>query len=105
MKTITGINPAVRETRTDNDGSSLWKENETKRYGNDLPYNRKCPEKKITGYEAWILSSNRQALKWVGLRPSGKYELNHGGLKVVLQKFHIQEKHYSAKYSNKQKKL
>lgn len=62
-------------------------------------------KKKFTGYEAWILSSNRQALKWVGLRPSVKYELNHGGLNVVLQKFLIREKHYSAKYSNKPKKL
>ncbi len=44
------------------------------------------------GYDAWILSSNNQAFKWTGLKPSGSYELNHGGLKVFLKKFPVRER-------------
>ncbi|MCD6201162.1 MAG: class I SAM-dependent RNA methyltransferase [Bacteroidales bacterium] len=45
------------------------------------------------GYDAWILSSNNQAFKWIGLKPSNRYELNHGGLKVFLKKFPVRENH------------
>ena len=41
------------------------------------------------GFEAWILSSNFQALKFVGLKPSKKIPLKNGALDVKLQKYEL----------------
>ena len=46
----------------------------------------------FAGYDAWILSSNNQAFKRIGLKPSARYELNHGGLKVFLKKFPVRNR-------------
>ncbi|HHJ11247.1 MAG TPA: class I SAM-dependent RNA methyltransferase [Bacteroidetes bacterium] len=54
------------------------------------------------GYDAWILSSNNHTFKWIGMRPSKQYELNHGGLKVFLKKFHFRERYYPQNTSNRQ---
>lgn len=44
-----------------------------------------------TGYNAWILSSNRSALKHIGLRPSGKITLYNGPLECRFQKYSLYE--------------
>jgi putative N6-adenine-specific DNA methylase len=36
------------------------------------------------GYDAWIISSDREALKHVGLKPSGKRTLYNGSLECLL---------------------
>lgn len=41
------------------------------------------------GYEVWLLSSNKEALKHVGLRTSAKHTLFNGPLECKFQKFSI----------------
>jgi len=41
------------------------------------------------GYEAWLLSSNFEALKHIGLHPSMKYILFNGALECKFQQFRI----------------
>ena len=41
----------------------------------------------FTGFDAWIISSNRQALKHIGLRPSKKITLFNGPLECSFQHF------------------
>ena len=43
----------------------------------------------FSGYEAWLLSSNMEALKNVGLRPSKKIKLFNGSLECRFQKFEL----------------
>jgi putative N6-adenine-specific DNA methylase len=48
-------------------------------------------KKKYKGYEAWILSANLAALKFIGLHPEKKYDLINGSLKCKFQKYLIYE--------------
>lgn len=41
------------------------------------------------GYEAWIISSNKDALKHVGLRPAKKMTLYNGALECKYQKYEL----------------
>jgi len=41
------------------------------------------------GFEAWLLSSNFQALKFLGLKPSKKIPLKNAALDVKLQKYEL----------------
>ncbi len=43
------------------------------------------------GWDAWLISSNREALKRVGLRPSKKITLYNGALECSFQKFEMYE--------------
>ena len=43
------------------------------------------------GWDAWLISSNRDALKHVGLRPSRKITLFNGALECSFQKFELYE--------------
>ncbi len=43
------------------------------------------------GWNAWIISSNREALKHVGLRPSRRITLYNGALECSFQKFEMYE--------------
>ena len=43
----------------------------------------------FTGFEAWIFSSNFEALKFIGLRPSRKIPLKNGALDCKLQKYEL----------------
>ena len=51
-----------------------------KMIGNQLKRN-------FAGWEAWIISSNLEAMKFVGLRPDKKYKLFNGPLEVQLAKY------------------
>ena len=44
-----------------------------------------------SGWNAWLISSNRDALKHVGLRPSRKITLFNGALECSFQKFELYE--------------
>lgn len=44
-----------------------------------------------SGWDAWLISSNRDALKHVGLRPSRKITLFNGALECSFQKFELYE--------------
>jgi len=41
------------------------------------------------GYEAWIISSNKEAIKRIGLRPSKKYQLFNGRLECKFHRFDL----------------
>jgi putative N6-adenine-specific DNA methylase len=51
-----------------------------KSIGNQLKRN-------FAGWEAWVISSNLEAMKFVGLRPDKKYKLFNGPLEVQLAKY------------------
>lgn len=44
-----------------------------------------------SGWDAWLISSNREALKHVGLRPSRRITLFNGALECSFQKFELYE--------------
>ena len=44
-----------------------------------------------TGFDAWIISSNKEALKNVGLRPSEKLKLYNGPLECSYRKYELYE--------------
>ena len=44
---------------------------------------------KYSGFSAWILSSNFEALKQIGLKPSFKSTLYNGALECKFQKFDL----------------
>lgn len=46
-------------------------------------------KQKFAGWEGWIISSNKSALKKVGLRPSAKYNLFNGPLECKLHKYEM----------------
>lgn len=50
--------------------------------------------------DAWIISSNMRALKFVGLRPSRKIKLFNGPLECRLQKFELYKGKKSDRYTN-----
>ena len=60
-------------------------------------------KKNFAGYDAWILSSNKNAFKWIGLKPAATYELNHGGLRVTFKKFPVRNHLYPGKRTVRQK--
>lgn len=45
----------------------------------------------FSGYEAWLISSNQEALKYIGLRPSQKMTLFNGALECKFQKYELYE--------------
>ena len=53
-----------------------------KEIGNTMKFN-------YNGWNAWIISANIQALKFVGLRPSRKIKLFNGPLECRLNKFEL----------------
>jgi putative N6-adenine-specific DNA methylase len=48
-------------------------------------------KKKYEGYSAWIISSNREAFKYVGLRPSKKIPVFNGQLECRFMRFDMYE--------------
>ena len=55
-------------------------------------------KKKYKGYSAWILSSSKDAIKMVGLRPSKKITLFNGPLECRFHQFTIFEGSMKEKY-------
>jgi putative N6-adenine-specific DNA methylase len=46
-------------------------------------------KKSFAGYEAWIISSNKEALKNLGLQTSQKLTLYNGPLEVKFHKYEL----------------
>ncbi|MFC2100766.1 class I SAM-dependent RNA methyltransferase, partial [Bacteroidota bacterium] len=80
-------NPPYGERLVENDLIALYKE-----IGNVL-------KQKYTGYKAWIISSDMNALKFVGLKPSQKITLYNGQLECRFVKFELYEGSKKSKYS------
>ena len=73
------INPPYGERIKPDDIVQLYKE-----IGDALKQNYK-------GYNAWIISSDLNALKHIGLKPTKKIAINNGPLECKLHKFEIFE--------------
>lgn len=56
-------------------------------------------KKNYTGYDAWIISSNKEALKHLGLRTSKKLTLQNGPLEVKFHKYEMYRGSKKAKYN------
>ena len=54
-------------------------------------------KKNFKGFEAWIISSNKDALKLIGLKPSKKIDVYNGPLECKFEKFDIFEGSYKDK--------
>ena len=76
------INPPYGERLEEKDIVNLYKG-----IGNTLKRNFK-------GYEAWVISSNIEVLKLIGLKPSKKIEVYNGSLDCRFYKFEIFEGSY-----------
>lgn len=48
-------------------------------------------KQEFAGYKAWLISSNKEALKYIGLRPSQKMTLFNGALECKFQKYELYE--------------
>lgn len=55
-------------------------------------------KQRFAGYEAWVLSSNMEALKQIGLHPSKKITLFNGPLECKFLKFSLYEGSKKGKY-------
>lgn len=71
------INPPYGERLEEKDIAALYKN-----IGNSLKRNFK-------GFEAWVLTTNSDNVKNIGLKPSVKIELNNGPLQCKFEKFEI----------------
>lgn len=74
---IVMMNPPYGERLKKNDIESFYE-----RIGNQL-------KKSFTGYEAWIISNNKEALKKVGLKPSAKIPLINGALECNFLRYNL----------------
>ena len=81
------INPPYGERLEEKDIVNLYKG-----IGNALKHNFK-------GYEAWVISSNKEVLKLIGLKPSKKIEVYNGSLDCRFVKFDI----FDGKYKDMKK--
>ncbi len=81
------INPPYGERMKKNDINDFYK-----MIGDALKAN-------YVGYDAWILTSNKEALKNLGLRPSKKLTLFNGPLEVKLHKYEMYKGSKKAKYT------
>jgi putative N6-adenine-specific DNA methylase len=57
-------------------------------------------KQKYKGCEAWIITGNLDAAKFIGLRPSKKKDMNNGGLACKLLKFEMYEGSKKQKYND-----
>ena len=46
-------------------------------------------KRNFKGFEAWVLTTNSDNVKNIGLKPSVKFELNNGPLQCKFEKFEI----------------
>ncbi len=61
-------------------------------------------KQKYSGYDIWVLSSNKDAMKKFGLRPSANLTLFNGALECKFQKFTMYRGSVKSKYSNQNSK-
>jgi putative N6-adenine-specific DNA methylase len=56
------------------------------------------------GYEAWVISSNKEVLKLIGLKPSKKIEVYNGSLDCRFVKFDIFDGSYKDMKKNSERR-
>lgn len=83
------MNPPYGERLEQDEINDFYKE-----IGNKL-------KRDFAGWNAWILSSNAEALKFIGLKPSRKIKLYNGSLECKFQKFTLYD---GSKKAKKQKR-
>jgi len=69
-----------------------------KMIGNQLKRN-------FPGWEAWIVSSNLEAMKFIGLKPEEKHKLFNGPLEVQLAKYTLFEGDFKTMKKKKRKRI
>lgn len=79
QEAIMVMNPPYDERLEEENISELYKE-----IGDRL-------KNEFSGYTTWIISSNKDALKSIGLRPSQKFTVYNGQLECKFQKFDLYE--------------
>lgn len=84
------INPPYGERLVEDNISELYKN-----IGDYL-------KKKFGGYQAWLLTSNREAAKSIGLHASKKIQLYNGALECRFLKFDLYEGSRKTKYAAKE---
>ena len=84
------INPPYGERLAEDNINALYKE-----IGDYL-------KKKFGGYQAWVLTSNREAAKSIGLHPSRKIQLYNGALECRFLKFELYSGSRKAKFAGKE---
>jgi hypothetical protein len=82
------INPPYGERIRLNDISALYKS-----IGDTL-------KREFTGYQAWVISSDRTALKLIGLRPGNKFTVFNGQLECRLVQFDLYSGSKKDSFSN-----
>jgi putative N6-adenine-specific DNA methylase len=48
-------------------------------------------KRKYSGYKAWVISSDLEAIKFIGLKPSSKFKVFNGPLECRFQGFELYE--------------
>jgi len=64
-----------------------------------------CFKQKYEGYNVWMISSNMDALKNFGLRPSKRYTLYNGALECKFQRYSMFAGSVKAKYQGKGERI
>lgn len=59
-------------------------------------------KQRFSGYEAWIISSDMEAIKHIGLKPSAKHTVFNGPLECRFVKFTLYEGSKKSKFNEKQ---
>ena len=80
------MNPPYDERLTESNVNELYSQ-----IGNQLKH-------AFTGYTAWIISSNKEALKHIGLKPSRKITIFNGQLECKFQQFKMYKGSKKAKH-------
>ena len=57
----------------------------------------------MVGWDCWMISSNMEALKFVGLKPTRKIKVFNGSLECSFRKYNIYEGSKKAKYNQEPK--
>jgi putative N6-adenine-specific DNA methylase len=86
------INPPYGERIRTKDISGLYKT-----IGDSLKFN-------FTGYDAWVISSDLEALKLIGLRPAKRYDLMNGALKCKFNGYSIYKGSKKDQFENRNTK-
>jgi putative N6-adenine-specific DNA methylase len=61
-------------------------------------------KRNFSGWDAWIITSNEEALKYIGLKPEKRYKLFNGPLEVKLAQYKLFDGSRSEEVKRKKRK-